>query len=59
MITLDGDKKEKKPPVKGGPTEDGDGGLFTAKIILIMDELKKKFKEWRKKWKERNGKVSG
>ena len=55
MITLDGDKKEKKPPVKGGPTEDGDGGWFTARIIVIMQELKQKFKEWREKRKKKDG----
>ena len=36
------DGKEEKPkPVKGGPKVDGDGGIFTAKIIEIMKEVKK------------------
>lgn len=54
MITLDGDKKEKKPPVKGGPTEDGDGGIFTSKVVLIMEKIKQKFKEWRENRKKKN-----
>lgn len=55
MITLDGDKKEKNPPVKAEPPTDKDGGFFTSKIILIMKEVRKKFKEWVEKRKERNG----
>lgn len=54
MITLDGDKKEKKPPVKGGPTEDGSGGPFVNKIIVIMKELRRKFDEWRESRKKKN-----
>lgn len=53
MITLDGDKKEKKPPVKAEPPTDKDGGIFTSKIILIMEKIKHKIQEWRESRKKK------
>lgn len=50
MYLIQGKKKDpegdKPEPVKGGPTEDGDGGIFTAKIILIMREIKQRIRDW-------------
>lgn len=35
------EKKEKPKPVKAQPQVEGEGGIFTAKIIQIMKEVKK------------------
>lgn len=39
----DGDKPE---PVKAEPTTDKDGGVFTSKIILIMQEIRQRIRDW-------------
>lgn len=45
-LIVDGKKKEDKDkekpkPVKAQPPSKGDGGIFTAKVIEIMKEVKK------------------
>ena len=46
----DGDKPE---PVKGGPQDDGDGGMFARRIIIMMKEIKQRIRDW---WNSRKEK---
>lgn len=33
-----------RPPVKAQPTTDKDGGIFTSKIIAIMQKIREKWR---------------